>query len=63
MYINIHIKLHINLHIFIHINLHIFIHINLHIFIHIKKQKDKNLSALNFTDVDAVSYTHQRLLI
>ena len=25
-----------------------------------KKQKDKNLSALNFTDVDAVSYTHQQ---
>ena len=25
-----------------------------------KKQKDKNLSALNFTDVDAVLYTRQQ---
>ena len=30
-----------------------------HIYVH-KQQKDKNLSALNFTDVDAVLYTRQQ---
>lgn len=52
----IHIFMYINLH----INIHIFIHINLHIFIHIKKQKDKNLSALSFTDADVVLHTRQQ---